>query len=58
MADKSYNRAHDLRSKKVSSQAVLDRAEAQRNSARAGLQSARKLLVLTNGTRKEELDQA
>lgn len=59
VAEKNYQRALELRSKKLSTQAVLDQAIASRDSAQATLESARKQLqVLTNGTRKEDLDQA
>ncbi|NHO67577.1 HlyD family efflux transporter periplasmic adaptor subunit [Aestuariicella hydrocarbonica] len=59
VAEKSYRRAQQLRQQKLSTEANLDQARAQRDSARASVQAAQKqLLVLTNGTRKEELDQA
>lgn len=59
VAEKNYRRALDLRKRNLSTEAALDEAQAQRDSAKARLQSARKhLLALTNGTRKEELDQA
>ncbi len=59
VAEKDYQRAQQLREQKLSAEASLDQAQAQRDSARANLQAAQKqLLALTNGTRKEELDQA
>ncbi len=59
VAEKNYRRALELRQKKLNTQAELDSATARRDSALASLRSAEKqLLVLTNGTRKEELDQA
>jgi len=57
--EKAFDRAVDLRSKNLNSQAELDRIRAERDAAKANLNAAEKnLLVLTNGTRKEELDQA
>jgi len=59
VAEKNYLRAQELRAKNLNTQASLDRATASRDSAQAALESATKqLLALTNGTRKEELDQA
>ncbi|SMF43995.1 HlyD family secretion protein [Alteromonadaceae bacterium Bs31] len=59
VAEKNYQRSVELRRKNLNTQAALDRALANRDSAQAVLESAREhLLVLTNGTRKEELDQA
>ncbi|WP_370978266.1 HlyD family secretion protein [Agaribacterium sp. ZY112] len=59
VAEKTYKRAHELRAKKLNTQAELDQAIAQRDSSASLLKSAEQhLLVLTNGTRKEELDQA
>lgn len=59
VAEKNYARAVELRSKNLSTQATLDQATANRDSAEATLQAASKqLLALTNGTRKEELEQA
>ncbi|TVZ38299.1 HlyD family secretion protein [Alteromonadaceae bacterium 2753L.S.0a.02] len=59
VAEKNYQRARELRSKQLSTQAVLDQTVASRDSAEADLTSARQQLqLLTNGTRKEELDQA
>ncbi len=59
VSEKNYRRAVELRKKELSTQAVLDLALANRDSAQAELESAREhLLVLTNGTRKEDLDQA
>lgn len=59
IAEKNYVRAHQLVEQKLASQIELDRAVAERDSAEAALESANKaLLVLTNGTRPEELAQA
>lgn len=59
IADKSFTRTRELRDKQLASQATLDQAIAHRDSAEAELKSAQQhLLQLTNGTRKEELDQA
>jgi HlyD family secretion protein len=55
----SYQRAKQLLQQKLAAQATLDQALANRDSAEATLQSAQEeLLRLTNGTRKEQLDQA
>jgi HlyD family secretion protein len=55
----SYQRAKQLLQQKLAAQATLDQALASRDSAEASLQSAQEeLLRLTNGTRKEQLDQA
>ncbi len=55
----SYQRAKQLLQQKLAAQATLDQALANRDSAEASLQSAQEeLLRLTNGTRKEQLDQA
>ncbi|WP_101758163.1 HlyD family secretion protein [Oceanicoccus sp. KOV_DT_Chl] len=57
--EKNYRRAVTLVEQKLASQVELDRATAERDSASAGLENANEqLLVLTNGTRQEELDQA
>lgn len=57
-AQASYTRALELRKQKLAAQAALDRALAKRDAAEAALESAREdLLRLTNGTRKEQLDQ-
>lgn len=54
----SYNRAVSLVKQKLAAQAQLDRDLAGRDAAEAGLESAEEeLLRLTNGTRKEQLDQ-
>ena len=59
VADKSFKRAHELYQKRLNAQSDLDKARAEKDSAKAALKSAQKhLLSLTNGTRKEELDQA
>lgn len=59
VAEKSYARALELKDKNLGSQSNLDQALANRDSAQAALKSAQKhLLALTNGTRKEQLDQA
>lgn len=58
VAEKNYQRARQLLQQKLISQSELDRAVAERDSAEAAQESANKaLLVLTNGTRQEELDQ-
>jgi HlyD family secretion protein len=55
----SYQRSKQLLQQKLTAQATLDQALASRDSAEASLQSAQEeLLRLTNGTRKEQLDQA
>lgn len=57
-AEASYTRAKELRGQGLASQSTLDRATANRDAARAALESAREnLLRLTNGTRQEQLDQ-
>lgn len=57
--EKAYERNVSLLTQKLTSQANLDRSLANRDSAEAALQAAQeRLLVLTNGTRPEELDQA
>jgi len=54
----SYTRAKQLLRQKLTAQADLDRALALRDAAEAALRSAQEeLLRLTNGTRKEQLDQ-
>jgi len=55
----TYQRTKQLLQQKLAAQATLDQALANRDSAEASLQSAQEeLLRLTNGTRKEQLDQA
>ena len=55
----SYERVISLVKQKLAARAQLDTARAARDEAEAGLSSAREeLLRLTNGTRKEQLDQA
>jgi len=57
-AEASYERAKQLLAQKLAAQATLDRALANRDAAEAALESAQEeLLRLTNGTRKEQLDQ-
>ena len=59
VAEKNYQRTRELSLKKLNTQAQMDAAVARRDSAEAELESARKhLLVLTNGTRKEDLEEA
>jgi HlyD family secretion protein len=54
----NYDRAVSLVKQKLAAQAQLDRDLAGRDAAEAGLESAEEeLLRLTNGTRKEQLDQ-
>ena len=54
----NYARAKQLLQQKLTAQANLDRALANRDAAEAALRSAQEeLLRLTNGTRKEQLDQ-
>jgi HlyD family secretion protein len=54
----SYARAKQLLQQKLAAQADLDKAQATRDAAEAALQSAQEqLLLLTNGTRQEQLDQ-
>ncbi len=55
----SFVRAKQLLEQKLTAQATLDRALANRDAAEATLESAiEELLRLTNGTRQEQLDQA
>jgi HlyD family secretion protein len=55
----SYVRVKQLLQQKLAAQATLDRALANRDAAEASLLSTQEeLLRLTNGTRKEQLDQA
>jgi HlyD family secretion protein len=55
----SFVRAKQLLEQKLTAQATLDRALANRDAAGAALESAiEELLRLTNGTRQEQLDQA
>jgi HlyD family secretion protein len=55
----SYDRVVSLEQQKLAARAQLDTARAARDEAEASLSSAREeLLRLTNGTRKEQLDQA
>ena len=57
-AEASYERAKQLLRQRLASQASLDRALANRDAVEAKLESAQEdLLRLTNGTRKEQLDQ-
>jgi HlyD family secretion protein len=57
-AESSYQRAVSLVKQRLAAQAQLDRALASRDEAEANLESAsEELLRLTNGTRKEQLDQ-
>jgi HlyD family secretion protein len=57
-AQASYVRAKQLLQQGLTAQANLDRALAKRDAAEAALRSSREeLLRLTNGTRKEQLDQ-
>jgi len=57
-AQASYLRTKQLLQQKLAAQATLDQALAKRDAAEAGQQSAQEeLLRLTNGTRKEQLDQ-
>jgi HlyD family secretion protein len=52
----NYARILNLKKQKLVSQAELDRALAARDAGRAGLQSSQEaLLVLTNGSREEDL---
>ncbi|HSC66531.1 MAG TPA: HlyD family efflux transporter periplasmic adaptor subunit [Cellvibrio sp.] len=58
-AQKMFKRAQVMVNKKLSSDAVLDSARATRDSAQAKLDTAREnLLLLTNGSREEDLQQA
>jgi HlyD family secretion protein len=55
----NYQRAVSLVEQKLAARAQLDTAQAARDAAEANLESAQEeLLRLTNGTRKEQLDQA
>lgn len=57
VAGKNYLRAQKLEQQQLTSQAALDAALGERDSAEAAFESATKsLLALTNGTRQEELD--
>lgn len=56
-AAKDYARAVSLVKQKLASQSQLDQAIAKRDATAAALESAsEQLLMLTNGTRREELD--
>ena len=58
-AQKTFERAEVLVSRQLAGQADLDRARAQRDSAQASLERANEgLLLLTNGAREEDLQQA
>ena len=58
-SEASFVRAKQLLEQKLTAQATLDRALANRDAAEAALESAiEELLRLTNGTRQEQLDQA
>jgi HlyD family secretion protein len=58
-AQKTFARVETLVSKKLAGAAELDSARAKRDSAQAGRDSAREnLLLLTNGTREEDLQEA
>ncbi len=58
LAEKNYLRSKQLFEQKLSNQADLDRALGEREAAEASAEEATKaLLSLTNGTRKEELEQ-
>jgi HlyD family secretion protein len=58
-AQKTFARAETLVSKKLAGAAELDSARAKRDSAQANLdKSHENLLLLTNGTREEDLQQA
>lgn len=58
-AEKDYRRTKQLLQKGLVSQGVLDKALATRDSAVANLNATREQLqILTNGTRKEDIDQA
>lgn len=55
----NYQRTKSMVAQKLAAQASLDTAVAARDAAEANLESAEEeLLRLTNGTRKEQLDQA
>jgi len=58
-AQKMLKRAQVMMSRKLSSEAVLDSARANHDSAQANLDKSREnLLLLTNGSREEDLQQA
>lgn len=58
LAEKDYQRALQLIEQKLTSQAELDRAVREKDAAEAAFEEAEKaLLTLTNGTRREELEQ-
>lgn len=58
-AQKTFDRAQTLVTRKLAGAAELDSARAKRDSAQADLDKAREnLLLLTNGTREEDLQQA
>lgn len=58
-AQKTFDRAQTLVARKLAGAAELDSARAKRDSAQANLDRAREnLLLLTNGTREEDLQQA
>lgn len=58
-AQKTFERAATLVTKKLAGAAEQDSARARRDSAQAQLEQAREnLLLLTNGTREEDLQQA
>ncbi len=55
-SEATYKRARNLIKQKVISEATLDQALASRDASFAGLQNAQEqLLILTNGTREEDL---
>ncbi|MFV2058670.1 MAG: HlyD family secretion protein [Thiohalomonadales bacterium] len=55
-SEANYVRAKDLEKRDLASKAILDKSLATRDASIASLKSAReKLLVLTNGTREEDL---
>ena len=58
LAEKNYQRARQLLEQNLTSQADLDRALGEKDSAEAAFeQTTKALLTLTNGTRREELEQ-
>lgn len=58
-AQKTFDRTQTLVTRKLAGAAELDSARAKRDSAQANLENAREhLLLLTNGTREEDLQQA
>lgn len=58
-AQKTFDRARTLVTRKLAGAAELDSARAKRDSAQANLDKTREnLLLLTNGTRAEDLQQA